>query len=367
MSNTFGRMFRLTTFGESHGPAVGGVVDGCPAGLRLDMDEMRRELAVRRPGAGGAAVSARREEDKLIMLSGLAEGVTTGAPIAFMVENVDQRPDDYARLRDLFRPGHADFTYLAKYGTRESGGGRASGRETVARVAGGAIALQLLRHFGVSVRACVLELGGIKAETVDLPGAAGRPFFAADDASVEKWEALCRQLREEGDSTGGVALLEALGLPPGLGEPVFDKLDARIGAAMFGVGAVKGVEIGAGFAAAALRGSKHNDAMLPCVPGLGEACLSLPGGGGARFVSNHAGGVLGGLSTGQPLLVKVALKPVSSIGLPQKTVDSAGRAADLSIGGRHDVCVIPRAVPVLKAMLALTLADFMLLERASVL
>lgn len=366
MSNTFGRIFRLTTFGESHGPAIGGIVDGCPAGIRLDSALVQAELDKRRPGtATTAAASPRKETDKIRFLSGLLDGRTLGSPIAFTIENKDQQPQDYEQLRDVFRPGHADFTYAAKYGLRDHrGGGRASGRETAARVAGGAIAQAFLAGLGVNIRACTTEIGGIKANAVDFDGAEGRVYFAPDSQSAAAWESLCEELRQEGDSAGGVVLLEAQGVPPGWGEPLFDRLDARIGAAMLGVGAVKGVEVGSGFAGAAMRGSAHNDVMYASKNRQGVQ-LPFDAARDVAFVSNHAGGVLGGISTGQRVLVKVAIKPVSSIALPQAGVNAAGEDINIQTGGRHDVCLIPRIVPVLKAMLALSLADFALLARCS--
>lgn len=364
MSNTFGRIFRLTTFGESHGPAIGGVIDGCPAGVSIDAGAVQAELDRRRPGTGLPAASPRQEADKIHFLSGLLNGITLGTPIAFMIENQGQNHHDYEHLRDIFRPGHADFTCTAKYGLRDwRGGGRASGRETASRVAGGAIAQSFLKSQGINIRACAVELGGISADAPDFEGAELRPYFAADDESAAKWDKLCSELREAGDSAGGVVLLEARGLPAGLGEPVFDRLDARIGAAMLGVGGVKGVETGSGFAGAAMRGSAHNDIMRPCAND--AECIQTPSGEKISFDSNNAGGVLGGISTGQPLLVRVAVKPASSIARPQPGVNSSGEAVTINTGGRHDVCLIPRIIPVLKAMLALALADFTLLARCS--
>ncbi|MDD4951742.1 MAG: chorismate synthase [Desulfovibrionaceae bacterium] len=344
--STFGRLFRLTTFGESHGPGLGGVVDGCPSNIPLSEDMIQLELDRRRPGRGEAS-TARREPDRVRLLSGVFEGLTTGTAIGFFIENTDQRPRDYSRIKDLFRPGHADFTYQAKYGLRDyRGGGRASGRETVARVAGGAVAQEFLRAEGVEVRAYTVELGGLRAGVVDPAGARDREFFSPDPEAVAAWSERVREVRAAGDSLGGVVEIEALGVPPGLGEPVFDKLDARLAYALMGVGAVKAVEIGAGVAAAGLLGSRNNDPLTP-----------------EGFGSNNAGGVLGGISSGQAVVARAYVKPIPSIAVSQRTVDVSGRAAELEIGGRHDISAIPRIVPVLKAMVALTLADLMLMDR----
>jgi len=345
--NTFGTIFRLTTFGESHGPALGGVIDGCPSGLELDEAAVQLELDKRRPGQGGIAATARQEADAVRLLSGVFEGRTTGTSIGFVVENTDQRSRDYGAIKDLYRPGHGDMTYEAKYGVRDyRGGGRSSGRETVARVAGGAVAGIFLRTLDIDVRAACVELGGIAAARTDLAGADGRPFFAADPDVVARWEERVRTVAGQGDTLGGVVEIRASGLPAGLGEPVFDKLDARLAYALMGVGAVKGVEIGSGFAAAGMRGSENNDAMNP-----------------AGFASNHAGGILAGISSGQELVARVAVKPIPSIALEQRTVDRSGREVTVRVGGRHDICAIPRIVPVLAAMVRLTLADMVLLQR----
>lgn len=346
--NTFGRVFRLTTFGESHGPALGGVVDGCPAGIALTEAMIQRELDRRKPG-GGITSTTRKEPDLVRLLSGVFEGVTTGTPIGFLIENTSQRSKDYDALKALFRPGHADMAYQAKYGLRDHrGGGRSSARETVARVAGGAVAQELLAASGIRVEASCVEFGGIPAGSVDHAGAMERPFFAADPQAVPAWEARARQAVAAGDSLGGIVEVAATGVPAGLGEPVLDKLDARLACALMGVGAVKGVEIGAGFAAARLTGSQNNDPLTP--PGVAP-------------VSNNAGGILGGVSCGWPIVVRAAVKPIPSIAIAQKTVDAEGRPAEIVVGGRHDRSAIPRIVPVLKAMVLLTLADFLLLQR----
>lgn len=379
-SNTFGRIFRLTTYGESHGPGLGGVVDGCPAGLALSEEDIQKELDARRPGSGGkggTAGTARNEPDRVRILSGVFEGVTTGTPIAFHVDNTDQRSRDYGNLARVFRPGHADLGFQAKYGLRDyRGGGRSSGRETLSRVAGGAIALKFLETQSIIVRACTLEVGGVAAFLEDIVGAAARPWFCPDERTAAKWDALAEATRKQGDTLGGLVRVEILGLPAGLGEPVFDKLDARLAYAMMGVGAVKGVEIGRGFAAARLTGSQNNDPMLPGVPDSagcaeeGGACFmaasgALPGGAGYGFASNNAGGVLGGMSSGAPVVLTVAVKPIASIAREQQTVDVNGQPAALTVGGRHDICAIPRVVPVLKAMAALCAADFVLLQRCA--
>ncbi len=356
--NSFGRIFRLATYGESHGPGLGGIVEGCPAGIELDEGCLQKALDERRPGfRTETAASGRREADAVKLLSGVFNGKTTGAPIAFHIENTDARPQDYENLKDVFRPGHADFPWHVKYGARDfRGGGRSSGRETASRVAGGAIARAFLRSSGISLNAYTIEYGGIQAEQEDPQGAANRPFYAPSDKAAEAWSGLARQAREEGDSLGGIVRLCASGLPTGLGEPVFDKLDARLAGAMFSVGAVKGVEFGAGFAAARGKGSSNNDGILP-PPFKGTGC--------PQFASNNAGGILGGLSTGQDILVNVAVKPIPSIAKLQQTINNNLQPINIQIEGRHDVSAIPRIVPVLKAMLALVLADFMLLTRCS--
>lgn len=347
-ASSFGTLFRLTTFGESHGPGIGGMVDGCPPGLALSEADIQRDLDLRRPGGNVATVTARRENDKVRLLSGVYEGKTTGTPIAFFIANEDQRSGDYSRLAELFRPGHADFSYAAKYGLRDPrGGGRASGRETAARVAGGAIAQRLLAAEGIAVHACTMELGGIACECVDITGARLRPYFAADARIVPAWEERVRTVRGAGDSLGAVVRVEAHNMPAGLGEPVFGKLDALLAGAVMSVGAVKGVEIGRGFSAARMLGSEHNDPILS----------------GGRFASNNAGGVLGGISSGQDLVLHAAVKPIASISLPQQSVDVHDKPVEVRVGGRHDICAVPRIVPVLGAMCSLVLADLLLLQR----
>ncbi|MBI4805811.1 MAG: chorismate synthase [Desulfovibrio sp.] len=344
--NTYGRLFRLTTFGESHGPALGGVIDGCPAGLPLTEEMIQQGLNKRRPGQGGLASTARKEPDAIRLLSGVFEGVTTGTSIGFVIENTDQRSHDYSKIKDVFRPGHADFTYQAKYGVRDyRGGGRASARETAARVAGGEIARQLLSRHGVEVYSYTKEVGDIPAQCMDPRNAYERPFYAPDDYVVDIWEDRVRQVKAEGDSIGGIVCVTAAGVPAGLGEPVFDKLDARLAYGLMGVGAVKAVEIGEGMQAARNYGSKNNDAMTP-----------------DGFASNRAGGILGGISSGQDIVVRCAVKPIPSVAKEQNSVTVGGEATTLVVGGRHDVCAIPRINPVLEAMVCLTLADFWLLS-----
>ena len=347
--NTFGRILRLTTFGESHGAAIGGILDGCPAGIPIDEENIPRELDLRKPGQGLAG-TARRESDTLHLLSGVFEGLSEGTPIAFYIANEDQRSRDYGNLSDVFRPGHADFSYFCKYGGIRDyrGGGRSSGRETAARVAGGAIAKKILAvEAGCEITAACVELGGIAAQKIDLAGAQGRPYFAADPEIVDSWNEAVRKAKGEADTLGGLVLLRAAHVPSGLGEPVFDKLDAVIAHALMGVGAVKGVEIGDGFAAARAGGASNNDVLLP----------------GGKFASNHAGGIAGGISTGQDILARVAVRPIASIPRLQQTIDRRGERAEVLVGGRHDLSAIPRIVPVLSAMLALALADALLLQK----
>ncbi|SBV91187.1 chorismate synthase [uncultured delta proteobacterium] len=345
--NTFGRIFRLTTYGESHGPGLGGIVDGCPPGIPLDEAQLQAELDKRRPGQANAASTPRKEPDAVTLLSGVFEGKTTGTPIAFHVANTSQHSADYDDLRGVYRPGHADYTFDAKFGIRDHrGGGRSSGRETVARVAGGAIAQALLAREGIALYGCAASFGGIAAPLTDIAGAERRAFFAPDDGIVPQWEEAVRDARAQGDTLGGLVRIEAHGVPAGLGEPVFDKLDALFAHALMSVGAVKGVSVGDGFAAADATGSANNDPMAP-----------------DGFASNHAGGILGGISTGQPIVLTASVKPIASIGLEQQTVNTAGEAVTIRVGGRHDLSAIPRIVPVLKAMAALVLADALLLQK----
>ena len=346
--NTIGRLFTLTSFGESHGPALGGIVDGCPPGLELTEADLQRDVDRRRSGTS-RFTSQRREPDTVRILSGVFEGRTTGTPIGLLVENEDQRSYDYEKIKDRFRPGHADYTYEHKFGFRDyRGGGRSSARETVIRVAAGAIARKYLaERFGVRIRGYLAQLGSIRLAAENLDAVEDNPFFCAEPARVPELEACIDALRREGDSVGARVNLVASGVPPGWGEPVFDRLDAEIAYAMMGINAVKGVEVGAGFAAVEQRGSEHRDELTP---------------GG--FLSNHAGGTLGGISSGQELLVSVALKPTSSIVKPGRTIDRAGQPVEISTTGRHDPCVGIRAVPIAEAMLALVLVDHALRHRA---
>jgi len=346
--NTFGEVFRVTTWGESHGPGLGAVIDGCPPRLSLTAQDIEMELARRRPGIQAHA-SPRREPDKVEILSGVFEGRTTGTPISLIIYNRDLRSRDYESLREVFRPGHGDITFLAKYGLRDHrGGGRASARETAARVAAGAVALKVLDREGVQVLAYTQELGGVRAARVDESGIWDNPFFCPDPDAVAAMAVRVQEVKAAGDSLGGIVEVRVRGCPAGLGEPVFHKLDAVLAQAVMSVGAVKGVEIGAGFAAARMTGSEHNDPILP----------------GPRFASNHAGGILAGISNGDEIVVRAAVKPIPSISREQQTIDLEGRPRTLVIKGRHDVSAIPRIVPVIQAMVRLTLADFLLRQKA---
>jgi chorismate synthase len=346
--NTFGQLFTVTSFGESHGPALGCVVDGCPPGLALGEEDIQRDVERRRTGTS-RYTSQRREPDRVRILSGVFEGLTTGTPIGLLVENEDQRSYDYEKIKDRFRPGHADYTYQHKYGLRDyRGGGRSSARETVMRVAAGAIARKYLaERAGIRIRGYLAQAGDIVIEPRDLDEVDRNPFFCPDAARVTELEALIDRLRREGDSVGARVTVVATGVPPGLGEPVFDRLDADLAHAMMGINAVKGVEVGDGFAVVAQRGSQHRDELTP-----------------DGFLSNHAGGTLGGISSGQDLVVSLALKPTSSIVIPGRTIDVEGRPVEVSTTGRHDPCVGIRAVPIAEAMMALVLVDHFLRHRA---
>ncbi len=345
--DTFGRIFRVTTFGESHGPGLGGVVEGCPSGIILSEDIIQKEMDKRRPGQGPASTK-RKEPDMVQILSGVFEGRTTGTAIGFYVANKDQRSRDYSEIKNVYRPGHGDFTYDAKYGFRDyRGGGRSSGRETVSRVAAGAIAQAFLKTVDINIMAYTVELGGIRAGFKSREEIDKNAFACPDPEAALVWDKMVKECKKEGDSLGGVVEVVAAGVPPGLGEPVFDKLDARLAYALMGVGAVKGVEIGRGFEAARLKGSEDND------------CMTRNG-----FLSNNSGGVLAGISSGQSLTARVAVKPIPSIAKLQKTLTSKSVETEISIGGRHDISAIPRIVPVLKSMFALVLADMYLLHRS---
>lgn len=345
--NTFGTLFTLTSFGESHGPALGGIVDGCPPGLPLTEADLQAQLERRRPGRS-KHTTQRREADQVRILSGVFEGVTTGTPIGLLIENTDARSKDYSEIAQRFRPGHADYTYQQKYGIRDyRGGGRASARETAIRVAAGAIARKYLeQHAGISIRGRLARLGTIELGASDWSAVDDNEFFCADPERVPELEALLQEVRKDGDSVGAAVEVVADGIPPGLGEPVFDRLDADLGKALLSVNAVKGVEIGDGMAVAAQRGSEHRDELTP-----------------EGFASNHAGGVLGGITTGQALVARAALKPTSSILIPGRSVDVQGEPVSVVTKGRHDPCVGIRAVPILEAMTALVLMDHWLRHR----
>jgi chorismate synthase len=346
--NIFGRHLRIVTFGESHGPAVGVVLDGLPPRLHLDLAAIQSELDRRRPGTT-ATSSPRQEADRLQVLAGLFEEQTTGAPLCLVIANQDARPEDYAALADRFRPGHADFTTWKKYGIRDwRGGGRASGRETAARVAAGAVARQLLAPLGVRLLGHTLEVAGIRAQTFQPDHIEQNPVRCADPVASPAMASAIEAAARDGDSVGGVVEVRATGVPAGWGDPVFGKLDALLAGALMGIGAVKGVEVGDGFDLARQRGSEANDPLLA----------------GHRFAANRAGGVLGGISTGEELVVRCAVKPTPSIRRPQQTVDLSGQPTTLSITGRHDPCIAPRLVPVAEAMVALVLADAYLCQRA---
>jgi len=346
--NTFGTLFCVSSFGESHGPAYGGVVDGCPPGLELKNEDIQKELDRRKPGSS-RHVTQRRESDAVEILSGVYQGRTTGTAIGFLIRNEDQRPKGYAAIAEKFRPGHADYTYWQKYGVRDArGGGRASARETVVRVAAGAIAKKWLKErYGVVVRGYLAQVGSIRIPFKTWGAVDANPFFSPNEELVKKLETFMDQLRESGDSCGARVNVVAEGVPVGWGEPVYGRLDADIAGAMMSINAVKGVEIGAGFESITQKGSEHGDEMTP-----------------QGFLSNHNGGVLGGISTGQDVTVSLALKPTSSIRLPRRTINTRGEATSVETTGRHDPCVGIRATPIAEAMLACVLADHALRHRA---
>ncbi len=346
--NTIGTLFTVTSFGESHGPAIGCIVDGCPPGMALSEDDLQGDLERRRPGKS-RHTTQRRELDQVRILSGVFDGVTTGTPIALMIENTDQRSKDYSTIMDRFRPGHADYTYHKKYGLRDyRGGGRSSARETAMRVAAGAIAKKYLRErYGVRIRGYLAELGPIRYERFDWDEVERNPFFCPDAGKVKEMEDYMDALRAEGNSVGARINTVAEGVPPGWGEPIFGRLDADIAHAMMSINAVKAIEIGAGFASVAQKGTEHRDEITP-----------------EGFQSNHAGGVLGGISSGQPIEVSIALKPTSSIRIPGRTVNLQGKPVEVITTGRHDPCVGIRATPIAEAMLAIVLMDHALRHRA---
>ncbi|MFN2309982.1 MAG: chorismate synthase [Gammaproteobacteria bacterium] len=346
--NSFGKLFTVTSFGESHGPAIGVVVDGCPPGLELCEADLQRDLDRRKPGKS-RHTTQRREDDAVQILSGVFEGRTTGAPIGMLIHNTDQRSKDYSNILDRFRPGHADYTYQQKYGLRDyRGGGRSSARETAMRVAAGAIAKKYLavRH-NIRIRGCLSQLGPNRPREFDWSAVEDNPFFWPDAAMVPALEAYMDALRKSGDSIGARVTVMATGVPPGLGEPIFDRLDAEIAHALMSINAVKGVEIGAGFACVEQRGTEHRDELTP-----------------RGFLSNNAGGILGGISSGQDIVAHLALKPTSSIRLPGRSVNLAGEPVEVVTHGRHDPCVGIRATPIAEAMLAMVLMDHLLRHRA---
>lgn len=355
MNNSYGELFRITTFGESHGPAIGVILDGCPAGVDIDEQFIQSELDRRKPGQS-KITTQRKEDDTAKILSGVFEGKSTGTPIAMVIENQDQRSKDYSHIAETFRPSHADFTYEAKYGNRDyRGGGRSSARETAARVAAGAIAKLFLRHYKVDVSAFVSQVGEIKAPhytTLDLAKTEDNIVRCPDAATAEKMIAFIDQVRLDRDTVGGIVTCVIKNTPVGLGEPVFDKLHAELGKAMLSINAVKGFEYGSGFDGVALRGSQHNDEFYR-------------DGDRIRTKTNHSGGIQGGISNGEDIYFNVAFKPVATIMQDQQTVNKQGDETTVSGKGRHDPCVVPRAVPIVEAMAALVLADFVLRGRAS--
>jgi len=346
--NSFGKLFTVTSFGESHGPAIGCIVDGCPPGLSLSEEDLQNDLDRRRPGTS-RHTTQRRELDQVQILSGVFEGKTTGTPIGLIIQNTDQRSKDYGKIVDTFRPGHADYTYYKKYGIRDHrGGGRSSARETAMRVAAGGIAKKYLQeNFGIQIRGYLSQLGPISLELKDWEAVANNPFFSPDPDKVSELEQYMDALRKEGDSIGARVNVRAEGVPVGWGEPIFDRLDADIAHAMMSINAVKGVEIGAGFDSVEQKGTQHRDEMTP-----------------QGYLSNHAGGVLGGISSGQDIEVSIALKPTSSLRLPGQSIDINGQPTEVITEGRHDPCVGIRATPIAEAMLAIVLMDHMLRHRA---
>jgi len=356
MRNTFGRAFTITTFGESHGKGLGVIIDGCPAGVEIDEAFIRSEMQRRKPGQS-KITTQRKEEDEFQILSGVFEGKSTGTPISIIVLNTDQKSKDYTHIADKFRPSHADYTYHEKYGVRDyRGGGRSSARETAARVAAGAVAKLMLKNFGVSVHAYVSQAGHIRLDTpytqLDLSRTEDNIVRCPDPEIAEQMIAYIDEIRKDRDTVGGVVSCVATGVPPGLGEPVFDRLHAALGHAMLSINAVKGFEYGSGFEGVQMRGSQHNDAFYK-------------EGDRIRTRTNHSGGIQGGISNGEDIYFRVAFKPVATIMQDQESVNEAGEAAVVSGKGRHDPCVVPRAVPIVEAMCALVLADFLLLNRLS--
>ncbi len=350
--SSIGQLFRVTTFGESHGVAIGGVIDGVPSNYQLDLDEIQKELDRRKPGQS-AIVTQRKESDKVQFLSGIFEGKTTGAPIGFMIPNDDQRSGDYSHIKDSFRPSHADFTYEAKYGYRDyRGGGRSSARETASRVVAGAIAKQLLSKLGITIVAYVDQVGSIKLSTSDLinyESIEENPVRCPNNEVAHQMEELIREVRKDGDTIGGCVRCEIKGVPVGLGEPVFDRLNAELGKAILSINAVKAIEFGSGFSSVEMRGSEHNDSFLS----------------DKSTATNFSGGIQGGISNGMPIIFRVAFKPVATIVQDQDSIDKFGNEVTVSGKGRHDPCVVPRAVPIVEAMAAIILLDFYLRNKAT--
>ncbi|GAB2497789.1 chorismate synthase [Algoriphagus taiwanensis] len=356
MGNSFGRLFRITTFGESHGKALGVIIDGCPAGLELDLDKIREEMQRRKPGQS-KITTQRKEEDDIEILSGIFEGKTTGTPIGIVIPNADQKSKDYSHIADKFRPSHADYTYFEKFGIRDyRGGGRSSARETAARVAAGAIAKQFLAAKGISIQAYVSQVGDLSMQIpyqeLDLSKAEENIVRCPDPATAEQMIALIDSVRLDRDTIGGVVSCVIKNTPTGLGEPVFDRLHAELGKAMLSINAVKGFEYGSGFEGVKMRGSQHNDAMVK------EE-------GKIKTRTNHSGGIQGGISNGEDIYFRVAFKPVATIMQDQDSINEAGEAVTVSGKGRHDPCVVPRAVPIVEAMAALVLADYLLLSKTN--
>ncbi|MDX1458409.1 MAG: chorismate synthase [Marinobacter sp.] len=346
--NTFGKLFTVTTFGESHGPALGCIIDGCPPGIELSEADLQKDLDLRKPGTS-RHTTQRREPDEVRILSGVFEGKTTGTPIGLLIENTDQRSKDYSKIASQFRPAHADYTYTHKYGVRDyRGGGRSSARETAMRVAAGAVARKFLeQRLGIRIRGYLSQLGPITVDKLDWDQVHQNPFFCPDAAKVPELEQYMDALRKEGNSIGARINVVAEGVPPGLGEPIFDRLDADLAHALMSINAVKGVEIGAGFGSVTQKGTEHRDELTP-----------------EGFTSNHAGGVLGGISSGQPILASIALKPTSSLRLPGRSIDVDGNPVEVITTGRHDPCVGIRATPIAEAMMAIVLMDHYLRHRA---
>ena len=345
--NSIGQLFKVSTFGESHGIALGGVVDGCPAGLEITEEDLQVDLDRRKPGQS-RYTTQRREEDKVQILSGVFEGKTTGTSIGLLIKNGDQRSQDYGKIKDVFRPGHGDYTYWHKYGIRDyRGGGRSSARETAIRVAAGGIAKKYLKQcHGIEIKACLSQLGPIKAEQFDWDLVETNPFFFPDETKLEALDEYMRDLKKQGDSIGAKVKVVASNVPVGLGEPVFDRLDAEIAHSLMSINAVKGVEMGDGFDVIEQKGSEHRDELTP-----------------EGFKSNHAGGVLAGISTGQDIIASIALKPTSSITIPGQSLNTDNESVDMITKGRHDPCVGIRAIPIVEAMLAITLMDHLLRQR----